>query len=205
MTMATTSFLMMPRRMVVERVYLQVFWYNYTIPENYISTTLGPAAIVLGRTYDYNHLCGEGTKFGEFVQTHEKTTNTMMSRTVSAICLRPSGNSQGSFFYYSLVTGRRLHRRKRTSLPMPKEMIDRVYHIAQRQKAVLGLVFTRIDGTPYGADDDGILEENDDDSEDNEPVDDEIAGVDDEEQPQDPDHDIEEFQDAVDEAVDEDN
>ena len=58
--------------MMAEMVYLQVFWYNYRIPENYISTTLGPAAIVLGRTYDYNHLCGEGTKFGEFVQTHEK-------------------------------------------------------------------------------------------------------------------------------------
>ena len=111
-------FIKLPKRMVVELVYAMIFWYNFTIPEDYISVTLGPGAIILGRAYDYNMLCGEGSKFGEYMQTHEKTTNTMRTRTVSAICLIPSGNTQGSFYYYSLWSGRHLHRRRRTPLPI---------------------------------------------------------------------------------------
>ena len=49
-----------PRRMVVELVYAHVFWHNFTIPDDYISDSLGPEAVVLGRTYDYNNLYGEG-------------------------------------------------------------------------------------------------------------------------------------------------
>ena len=109
------SFIKLRKKMVVELVYTTIFWYNFTIPENY---TLGPGAIILGQTYDYNMLCGEGSKFGEYMQTHEKTTNTMRTRTVSAICLIPSGNTQGSFYYYSLWSGRHLHRRRQIPLPM---------------------------------------------------------------------------------------
>ena len=97
-------FLRFPKRMVVELVYQQVFWLNYTILENYISTVLDPGSIILGRTYNYNMICGEGSKYGEYVQTHGKTDNTMQARTVSTICLRPSGNRQGSFYYYILMT-----------------------------------------------------------------------------------------------------
>ena len=159
MIYAGIPFLRMPRRIVVDLVYQQVYWFNFTIPENYISTILGPAAIVLGRTYDYNMICGPGTKYGEYVQTHEKTNNTMQARTVSAICLRPTGNTQGSFYYYSLLTGRRLHRRRRTSLPMPEEVIARVHHISERQKFPKGLAFARYDGTPYDDDDEDLAED----------------------------------------------
>ena len=62
MILATAPFLIIPRRMIVELVYLQVFWYNYTIPENYISITLGSGTNILGRTYDYNHICGKGQR-----------------------------------------------------------------------------------------------------------------------------------------------
>ena len=119
MCIAGTPFAKLPKRMIVEMVYGMVFWHNFTIPNDYISNTMGPGSIILGQRYDYNMLCGPGSKFGEYVQTHEKTTNTMRARTVSAICLRPTGNTQGSFYYYSLWTGRRLHRRRRTPLPMP--------------------------------------------------------------------------------------
>lgn len=152
MSLAGTSFKKLPRRMTVEMVYGMIFWYNFRIPEDYISNTLGPAGIIIGRTYDFNMLCGEGSKFGEYVQTHEKTTNTMRARTVSAICLRPTGNTQGSFYYYSLWTGRRLHRRRRTPLPMPQEVVDRVHHIATIQKNPEELAFTRLDGTPFDDD-----------------------------------------------------
>ena len=98
MGIAGVPFTKLPKIMTVELVYTMIFWYNFTIPEDYVSNTLGPGAIVLGHTYNYNALCGEGSKYGEYVQTHDKTTNTMRERTVSAICLRPSGNTQGSFY-----------------------------------------------------------------------------------------------------------
>ena len=130
----------------------------------------------------------------------------MVLRTVSAICLRPSGNAQGSFYYYSLVTGRRIHRRRCTTLPMPKEIIDRVHHIARRQKITPGLVFTRIDGTPYGDDDDEVAAGHDDNNPNNEY---ENTGVDNEnnqeEIEEDLDDNVEEFHDVIDEAIDNDN
>ena len=134
MCWSTLPFLRIPRRMVVELVYLQIYWINFFVPRDYISDTLSPGAIITGRVYDYNLLCGHGTQFGEYVRTHEKTTNDMKPRTVSAITLRPTANSQGSFYYYSLATGRRLTRRRCTPINMPDEVIARVHYIVERQK-----------------------------------------------------------------------
>ena len=160
MCFSTLPFLRMPRRMTVELVYLQVFWINFYIPRDYISTTLSPGTIMTGRVYDYNMLCGSGTQFGTYVRTHENTDNTMRSRTVSAITLRPTGNAQGAFYYYSLATGRRLIRRRCTPIPMPDEIISRVHFIATRQKQPDGFAFTRMDGTPIPIrnDDDNVID-----------------------------------------------
>ena len=135
MCFSTIPFMRIPRRMVVEMVYLQIFWINFFIPRDYISDTLSPGAIITGRTYDYNKLCGAGTQYGEYVRTHENTDNTMQTRTVSAITLRPTGNTRGSFYYYSLATGRQFTRRRCTPIVMPNEVIDRAHHIADRQSA----------------------------------------------------------------------
>ena len=145
MGLAGVPFTKLPKMMVIEFVYTIVFWFNFAIPEDYISNTLDPAANVLGRAYNYNMICGIGSKFGEYVQTHKKTTNTMKARTVSAICLRPTGNTQGSFYHYSLWIGRQLHRRRRTA--MSQEVVDQAHYLANKQRAPAGLVFTRLDGT----------------------------------------------------------
>ena len=63
---------------------------------------MGPGTLICGRTYDYNNICGPGIQYGEYVQTHEKTTNTMKVRTVGVLTLRPSGNAQDTFYYLSL-------------------------------------------------------------------------------------------------------
>ena len=83
--------------MLVEMVYICIFWMNFYVPDDYISNYASPATIVTGRQYDYSMSCGLGSSFRELVQTHEKTDNTMQMRTVSAITLRPSENVQGSF------------------------------------------------------------------------------------------------------------
>ena len=58
MEIAGIPFTKLPKRMIVELVYAMIYWYNFTVPEDYISTTLEPGAIVLGRTYDFNAVCG---------------------------------------------------------------------------------------------------------------------------------------------------
>ena len=83
-------------------VYAMVFWHNFIIPEDYISTTLGLGTIVMGQTYNYKTLCKDGSKYSKYAQTYKKTTNTMRERTISVICLQPTGNTQGLFYYYSL-------------------------------------------------------------------------------------------------------
>ena len=97
MCFSTLKFDKIPRRMVVELVSCKIFWYNFMAPENYISNTLGPVPIVTGRTYHYNILCGEGSIYGEYVQTNKKIDNTIKERTVSAITMCPTGNTQGIF------------------------------------------------------------------------------------------------------------
>ena len=55
----------------------------------------------------------------------------MQARTLGAICLGPTGNSQGSYKFMNLRTGRRITRRKWTNLPMPQEVIDRVNELGK--------------------------------------------------------------------------
>ena len=123
MGIAGVPFTILPKRMVVELVYTMVYWFNYTIPEDYVSNTLGPGAIILGKTYDYNKMCGNGSKSGEYAQTHKKITHTIKPRKVSAICMRPTENTQGSFYYYSIWSGYLIHRRRHTPLLVSQEVI----------------------------------------------------------------------------------
>ena len=56
-----------PRRLTIGLVYCQTFWYNFVIPENYISDHMELAKIIVGRTHDYNKILGPGSMFGEYV------------------------------------------------------------------------------------------------------------------------------------------
>jgi hypothetical protein len=58
------------------------------------------------------------------MQVHEDHNNIMQTRTTGAIALRPTGNAQSSYHFFSLMTGRRLNRNNWTALPMPQDIID---------------------------------------------------------------------------------
>jgi hypothetical protein len=75
----------------------------------------------------------------------------MEARTVGAIALRPTGNEQGSYYFYSLMSGKRLHRTHWTELPMPAEVKDRVHALARRAHATRGLTFTDSHGNDLDA------------------------------------------------------
>ena len=95
-----------------------------------VSKTLSPSTIITGRASpDYNRI---RLDFGTYCQVHDEPnpSNTMRSRTTGAIALHESGNHQGSYYFMSLRTGKLLHRRNYTTLPLSNDIIDRVHAIA---------------------------------------------------------------------------
>ena len=89
----------------------------------------------------------------------------MMSRTVGALALCPTGNAQGGFYFLSLSTGRVLNRLRATALPMPDNVVDQVHRMARQHKANPRLLFgNRSVGTLNDED----MEDSSDDEEDDE-------------------------------------
>ena len=130
-----------PRMMLIQLVKVHNFWLNSFPHRDGVSSTLSPRYIMTGQKVD----CAKHAllEFGAYVQTHESHDNTMQPRTVSAVCLGPSGNSQGGHHFLSLVTGRRITRTKNqwTSLPMPDEVIERVSEMGRKQGMPRSLTF----------------------------------------------------------------
>jgi hypothetical protein len=88
--------------MVTEMIYLSTFWLNSFPPNDSISTTLSPRAIVIGTQLDYTKLYQ--LEFGTYVQTHEDHDDLMATWTTGAIVLCPTGNEQGSYYFFSLTS-----------------------------------------------------------------------------------------------------
>jgi hypothetical protein len=70
--------------------------------------------------------------FGAYCEVHNENdpSNTTLPRTSRAIALNPTGNLQGSYYFLSLATGKRISRRRWTELPCTEDVIDRVHTIA---------------------------------------------------------------------------
>ena len=152
-----------PPIMTIELVYNVVFWRNMFALKGGISATQSPSELILNRKLDFNAHCR--VEFGDYVQTHEEHDNSMGPRTVGAIATRPTGNSQGGYYFIRLDTGRRINRRSWTALPMPDAVRDQVHRLARRAKANKHLSFTNMRnedldvlyaGIPYIDDDDDV-------------------------------------------------
>ena len=139
-TYNTLPFNEIPARLVIEMAKQSVFWLHAFPRSDGISRDMSPREIITGVRLDFNRHCK--FEFGQYVQTHEETDNTMTTRTVGALALRPTGNVQGTWFFLSLSTGRIIKRNTATPLPMPEHVIDRVHRMARQQKADPGLVFS---------------------------------------------------------------
>ena len=116
-----------------------VYWLN-SVPSNTgVTAMMSPRTIITGQLLDYHKHCHY--EFGEYVQTHEEHDNSLLSHTVGAIALRPTGNQQGGYFFMSLHTGRIINRLHATKLPMPSEVIIRVDQLAKAQNMIPSLAF----------------------------------------------------------------
>jgi hypothetical protein len=95
---------------VIIRVYAVIFsviWVKFFSPKGRISSTLSPQTIVTCLSPNAEKHCR--IPFGAYTQVHVDNTqcnNAMISRTVGAISLGPTGNIQGTYKFMSLLTGR---------------------------------------------------------------------------------------------------
>ena len=159
----TLPFRKIPTRLVAEMAKACVFWLNSLPPQSNFGNELSPRTIVTGQRLDFKRHCR--FQFGEYVETHEQHNNSMMSRTVGALALRPTGNAQGGFYFLSLSTGRVLNRLRAMALPMPDNVVDQVHQMARQQKANPGLLFGN---QSVGTVNDEDMDDSSDDDEDDE-------------------------------------
>jgi hypothetical protein len=139
-----TGFERYPPKLIVEMVFMSVFWINAFPHKNGVSPTISPHTIVTGKHIDYKVHCK--VEYGQYVQTHEKHNSSMDTRTVGALSLRPTDDAQSGYCFYSLATGMRLNRTHWTELLMPDTAKDRVHALARRANADKGLIFHDSDG-----------------------------------------------------------
>jgi hypothetical protein len=149
----------LPARIVIELVMGAILWINSFPPDDGASRDVSPHALMTGQEINYSHHCRIET--GAYAQVHEEHTNNMAPRTVGAIALRPTGNAQGTYYFFSLNTGRRLNRSHWTEVPMPQEVVSRVHSMARRGRTAGTLIFADRLGNPLEDDDAGSNDDSD--------------------------------------------
>ena len=79
-----------PRRMIIELVYWNIFWINIFPEDAGISKSIRPWTIITGLELDFrNHF---KVYFGEYTHTLEQYYNSMEYRTIGALVLSPARN-----------------------------------------------------------------------------------------------------------------
>ena len=120
----------LPKLLVTHIVADSVRCLNSFPRKNGVSATLSPVSIITGApTPDYHTMRLE---LGSYAQIYEDNdpSNTPRARSLGAIALTPTGNTQGDYYFLSLATGARLSRHQWTALPIPDTAIARVEALA---------------------------------------------------------------------------
>lgn len=121
----------LPRVVVKELVSFASRAHNMLIAKDGISQTISPECIVTGKPKpDYRCM---KLAFGTYVQVYNGTSNDTKSRTLGAI-LNPTGKAKGDYYFLSLATGEKIHRRSWVDLPISDLVISRVEAIALEEE-----------------------------------------------------------------------
>jgi hypothetical protein len=81
----------------------------------------------------------------------------MQPRSTPAICLGPTSNIQGSYYFFSLMNGMLIKQRCWTELPVPQSIIDRVAFYAKKSDSPPDLVFADCHHQTYNWPDNDII------------------------------------------------
>jgi hypothetical protein len=90
----TLPFKRISSRMLVEMVQASVFWLNTFPSDDDVSDTPSPRDLIVGRKIDFNKHCR--IQYRTYAQVHEDHDNTMDTRAVGVIALRPTGSFSAS-------------------------------------------------------------------------------------------------------------
>ena len=93
--------------------------------------TISPRTLMTGTTIYFNK--NYKIEFGAYNEAHGKTfpRNSTQSCTEPDICLGPTGNLKGYYWFLNLRTGLRIKRRPFTPLPTPVHVIDCVHDLTK--------------------------------------------------------------------------
>ena len=123
-----------PGVLVLKLVYAATFWINI-LPTKYgISTTLSPRAMITGQSVKFTNHCL--LDFGEYIHTHKDGDNSMESRMIKALALRPTRNIQGGHYLLNIQTRRVITRFMWNALPLPTCIHKLVQRLAWRSPLI---------------------------------------------------------------------
>jgi len=126
-----------PKAMVIAAMDLATTCSNAFPARNGISNSLSPSTIVTGRQpLNFNNL---KVTFGSYVQIHihNNPTNTMQPRTIDAIALNPTGNTQGSYYFMNLDTGQRMSANKWIPCRLTSHVLSNIERLAEAENQPL--------------------------------------------------------------------
>ena len=112
---------------------------------NDISTILGPRAIVLRFSIDYEKYCT--LEFSICVHPHQYHANSTSVRSVGAISLHSTDDNQGRYYFFNIQTSRLLKANQFVIIIMAAEVIDQVYAMARQIKVTFSIIFYAHDRT----------------------------------------------------------
>jgi hypothetical protein len=129
-------FKIVPIRFIKELVCYMVTCINMFPRRGGVSNNLSPRTLVSGIALNFKTHCR--VPFGAYCEVHDEDlpTNNMIARTSPAISLGPTGNLQGTYKFFSLLTKKLIVRRNWSELPMPDTIINQVEDIAKTQLRV---------------------------------------------------------------------
>ena len=116
-------------------------WLNMFPPNGGASTYYSPLAIISGRIIDYKKHCG--IVFGSYVEAGDENdpTNTIKSRTIGCIYLRPRFGDNVVYELMNLRTGQLITRRRVTEVAITDTIIQQVEKLAEKDGMKTDLTF----------------------------------------------------------------
>ena len=97
-------------------VYNMKFWLNSFPHKDGIYDNMSPRIIITGIKLDHDKHCKDD--FVTYVHIHEEHENSLTSSTMGAIALRPTGNTQGTHYFFNINSGHCVACYSWTALPM---------------------------------------------------------------------------------------
>jgi hypothetical protein len=129
----TLPFKKIPQVILIKLFYHIMLWLNTFLTKTRVSAMLLPCKIVHRHKLDFAKHCK--AQFGTYCKAHDKPvlTNTVVTWSTPVTVLGPTGNLQGGYKFFGLVTGKKIKQRNMTAYPMPDLVIMKVEQFGKGQ------------------------------------------------------------------------